>query len=239
MLKNLLIFIMITILFSCQTKSDDIKPSETIISREQFTRDLFQKYDHENYIKWQKLNQLLANDLISAKELGVIDCQGFDRNSEKLVLKQTISYSILDGYFRWNTYETIKGKCIERSINNIGLFFLNITESRVLLSASEGYHFKTQGLKPPTILNKRTILRDLKAMPCGDTVITFVNNDMISTSACEENIFYNGALPNPNPPIYTPFNPPINTHQINHSEHQVKHQSIKDRHLRCRYANKC
>ena len=36
MFKNLLIIITTIMLFSCQTKSDDIKPSPTIISREQF-----------------------------------------------------------------------------------------------------------------------------------------------------------------------------------------------------------
>ena len=197
----------ISMLFSCQTKSDDIKPSQTIVSREQFTRDLYQKYDHDNYIKWQKLNQLLANDLISAKELGVIDCRGFDKHSAELSLKQDFIYNILDEGYSWGIYQTKKGNCVELQISRIGAFFLSVKEARVLLSASKGYHFERLGLELPTITYKRTVLRVLKDISCGDSYLDYKEDTTVISDACKEIILYGKPEENPKMLIYTPFNP--------------------------------
>ena len=195
----------ISMLFSCQTKSDDIKPSPTIISREQFTRDLFKQYYKKDYSKWQELNELLTNDLISAKKLGILDCRGFDKQSEKLIYKQLFIYNILGYSHKWAVYKTNRGSCIGMS-TPIGEFFLSANEARVLLSASQGYHFEKLGFEKPTIIFRLTIFKDSRFSFCGDTTSELKGTSQISSNACQEMIFYNVDIKNQkNLNIYHPF----------------------------------
>ena len=187
--KLLLLFITMTILLSCHSKPKGIKPSSQILAAEQQTRDLFIKYEKKKYGKWQELQRLLANDLISAKELDVIDCRGFDYQSDLLRFKQSNIVNIHGGGYSWNAYETNEGICISFNIT-IGRFFLSVDEARVLLSATQGYHFDRLEIEKPKFLFKLTILQDKRYILCGETIKKVIGNAEISSNACQEQIFY-------------------------------------------------
>lgn len=188
---HILIILLVTILSaSCAFKQEVTNDKTSNFEKKQ---DYPVSYTFGNQEKWLKLKNLLSNDLMSVKELGVIDCRGFDRNSAKLRWIQEVSYNIFNQYYSWYLYQAKDGICVENKAlhgSKVTSFFLNLEDSRVLLSASKGYHFEKLGLLHPRILYKRTQFWTLVGTPCGDTKMQFLKDKIISRSVCEESILY-------------------------------------------------
>lgn len=181
----------IIILFSCHSSERvNVKPSTEAILYEQYGRELFKKYQPNNYNKWQELNKLLERNFIPPNKLNVIDCRGLNQHSEDLVKVKVLDYDILGKTYSWNEYEMEQGRCIQLNISVSNSFFLSPLEASILLSASIGYHFEELNLKLPTILYKKMILHDLNGMPCGSTSIEQRKNITIHKNGCMEETYY-------------------------------------------------
>ena len=195
-LNNILVLFFILACISCGIKNKPLISKQTnknnsdkVIDELGTQEAWFKQKQLEFQKSWLRLKNLYANELMSAEELGVIDCHGFDRNSAKLKLINEVYYEILNQNYNWHTYQTNDGLCIELYLyNGISdvVFFLNLEDSRILLSASRGFLFDKRHLTPPKILYKKTIFWTIEGTPCGDMAIKYLKDRTISTNLCEE-----------------------------------------------------
>ncbi len=200
----IIIFILISLL-SCSAKPGITKPSKQLKSQigqdnsmeshRKSPIDLRAKntFFVQNKKAWFELKELMGNNLMSIRKLGIIDCSGYDRNSVKLRFIQDVTYNILNQPYRWFTYQAKDGLCIESLTFDRGVqksYLLSLEDSRVLLSAAKGFHFNELGLKSPKILSKRTIFWNINGTPCGGSQTVFYKDRSITTSKCEEYISY-------------------------------------------------
>ncbi len=143
-------------------------------------------YRFENQEKWQELKKVLANDLMSAEELGVIDCRKIKRKSGLYWLTNEKIYSIFNSFYQWQTYQTKNGICIK--VLNINAkkesFFITVFDSRVLLSASKAYHFEELGLEKPNILAETIFLGKPTFKYCKTGGTRYFKNKMIYKDNC-------------------------------------------------------
>jgi len=146
-MRILTIIIVILLAVSCTLKQKYIndKTNKNLKASHDSVDYKFKKQE-----KWLELKKLLANDLMSAEELGIVACSTFKRPPVEIELKQPFKAWrlkqqneswILNTWYKWNTYE-LNGKdlCIE--MLEPQQEFLSELDSRVLLSASLNYHFE-------------------------------------------------------------------------------------------------
>ena len=148
----------------CQAQNTNIVPDE--YSKESIDRIFYQRnwtptrkaeYNDFHYTRksWEELKGLLLDHTISAKKLGVTNCSSYKSETDKRIsLKRVMSFSILNSFYRWNSFDLKnKKKCIQLLFPEKK--FLNKKEAQILLSASLGYKFDELGLNKPNIINKK------------------------------------------------------------------------------------
>ncbi len=176
---------------SCGIKSNSPNSNQLKKGNENFVTFKFR-----NQKAWLELKNLLAKDLMSSKELNVIDCSKLESNSvnTKLRLLEDVQYYILESNYSWNTYQINNTLCIKihafNGFSEFKPFFLNIEDTRFLLSASKSYHFKKLGLRKSNIISKTTYFVENSGAYCGGTTIKHLKDKIIYSSDCKETIRY-------------------------------------------------
>ncbi len=171
-----------TILFSCN-KHNSVNNKNKIVN-----------YIFPNQQAWLELKKLLANDLISAQKLGIVDCRGLKKQPGLLSRKNEIIYSIFGSFYQWETYQTKNGICIKvinyKNKVQRESFFINIFDARVLLSASKAYHFEELGLEKPHIVSKTIFLGEATLKYCKTGGTRYFHDKMIYKDSCIQQTIY-------------------------------------------------
>jgi len=160
----------------CHAKNTNMIPDEyseesidRIFHQRNWTPTRKAEYNDFYYTRksWQDLKGLLFDHTISAKKLGVTNCSSYKSEIDnRLILKRVMSFSILNSFYRWNSFDLKnKKKCIQLLFPEKK--FLNKKEAQILLSASLGYKFDELGLNKPNIVNKKEYFLDPNKHDCN------------------------------------------------------------------------